>query len=159
MKPFKYPFWISNKPLLVQSGVWVLHEGLQQELLLGAEEPDRIAHTNAISIQIRKLIYRGKCAYFSSHPSPLLTRIISRISVRVSPPTRPKQYSICPRTSAAPLCPLPSLVTQLDPVFASMYGRDFIQWGCDFFPLLCYTTSGAKPQRQELTGTSACELY
>lgn len=58
------------------SGVWFLHTGPQQELLLGAEEPDRIAQTNAVSMQIWKLSYRGKCAYFSSHPSPLLTRII-----------------------------------------------------------------------------------
>lgn len=133
-----------------------------RELLLGRAPgklmrfAGRIAGRNAICIQIRKLIYRRKCVFF-----PLFSSLLcwirsfpgSGFQDSLIHPTLPKQYSICTRTSAEPLCPLPSFhfmgpVIQFDLVLPRMYVRDFIQWGSGvFFSLLCYATSGFRPQR------------
>lgn len=139
MKPLKYPFWISNKHFGCAIGC-VFFQGAGGSF--------------AISIHIRKLIYRGKWAYCSSHLSPIASRI--SVSGELVHPTLPQQYSSRTTTSAAPLCPLPSLVIQFDPVFPSMQVRDFIQWGRDLFSPFCVTQHLALNPRE---GTSACELY
>lgn len=110
---------------------------LWQELLLGAEEPDRMAQTNAISIW-----------YYCSHPSPLLTWIISRMSVSgLSPPYTNQTIQHLYQNICSTIMPFAFIS---NPVWSSLsqYGwKRLYSVGMWFIFLLCYPTSGTKPQR------------